>query len=254
VSPKDDRSHRDEGENGGVHWHRMMLRERWMVAAIVGLGLISTTGGAPGQSSSRKTQTTKSGHAVQPDQGPPPDQAVQTDQSVPLEQGTPDPVTLPDQTAPPDQSAPPDAGKTPEQATQPQGSTQSDQANQEEPVKEKSAKEEPVKEEEAPAKEPVKQEPVAQTAPPQAIPVESVQAALAPPAPGPPASPEQQQLERDTARLVVLVQELKLEVDKAGSNTLSLAALRKADEIQRLSKSLKERVKDWGQVPQNKPQ
>jgi hypothetical protein len=51
-----------------------------------------------------------------------------------------------------------------------------------------------------------------------------------------------------------LVKELKVEVDKAGGNTLSLAALRKADEIQRLSKSLKDRMKDWGLVSQNKGQ
>jgi hypothetical protein len=42
-------------------------------------------------------------------------------------------------------------------------------------------------------------------------------------------------------------------MDKAGSNTLSLAALRKADEVQRLAKALKERMKDRGQVIQSKP-
>jgi hypothetical protein len=46
---------------------------------------------------------------------------------------------------------------------------------------------------------------------------------------------------------------LKAEVEKAGSNTLSLAALRKADEIQKLSKSLKERMKE-GLASQSKGQ
>jgi hypothetical protein len=71
-----------------------------------------------------------------------------------------------------------------------------------------------------------------------------------------PATPEQakqQQLEKDSTALLQLVQELKAEVEKAGSNTLSLAALRKADEIQRLARNLKERMKDQGQAFQNKP-
>ena len=71
----------------------------------------------------------------------------------------------------------------------------------------------------------------------------------------PPATPEEakkQQLEKDTAELLRLVQELKVEVEKAGSNTLSLIALRKADEIQKLAKNLKERMKEEGQISQNK--
>jgi hypothetical protein len=71
--------------------------------------------------------------------------------------------------------------------------------------------------------------------------------------PATPAQAEQQQLEKDSATLLRLVQELKVEVEKAGSNTLSLAALRKADEIQRLAKDLKERMKEQGQTSQNKP-
>jgi hypothetical protein len=71
--------------------------------------------------------------------------------------------------------------------------------------------------------------------------------------PATPAQAEQQQLEKDSATLLRLVQELKAEVEKAGSNTLSLAALRKADEIQRLAKNLKEKMKEQGQTFQNKP-
>ena len=73
-------------------------------------------------------------------------------------------------------------------------------------------------------------------------------------APAPhPTTPEQQKFEKDTAELLQLVQELKVEVEKAGSNTLSLAALRKADEIQRLAKNLKEKMKTEGQAFASKP-
>jgi hypothetical protein len=54
----------------------------------------------------------------------------------------------------------------------------------------------------------------------------------------------QLQLQKDTAHLLELVQDLKAEVDKAGSNTLSLEALRKADAIQKLAKDLKDRMKE----------
>jgi hypothetical protein len=65
------------------------------------------------------------------------------------------------------------------------------------------------------------------------------------PAPSaPPTDPVQLQLQKDTAHLLELVQDLKAEVDKAGSNTLSLEALRKADAIQKLAKDLKDRMKE----------
>jgi cell division protein ZapA (FtsZ GTPase activity inhibitor) len=69
----------------------------------------------------------------------------------------------------------------------------------------------------------------------------------------PPGTPEHQQLEKDTAQLLHLVRELKVEVDKAGTDTLSLAAIRKADEIQKLTKNLKERMREREQEPGNKP-
>jgi hypothetical protein len=69
----------------------------------------------------------------------------------------------------------------------------------------------------------------------------------------PAADPAQEQLQKDTDHLLQLVQELKQEVAKAGSNTLSLAALRKADEVQKLAKNLKEKMKERGQVSQSKP-
>jgi len=60
-------------------------------------------------------------------------------------------------------------------------------------------------------------------------------------------------MEKDTARLLQLVRELKVEVNKAGNNTLSLAALQKADGIQRLVKSLKEQMRERGQIVVSKP-
>jgi hypothetical protein len=60
-------------------------------------------------------------------------------------------------------------------------------------------------------------------------------------------------MEKDTAELLRLVRELKAEVNKAGSNTLSLIAVQKANEIQRLVKSLKEQMRERGLVVVNKP-
>jgi hypothetical protein len=73
--------------------------------------------------------------------------------------------------------------------------------------------------------------------------------------PEPPLSsdPEERQLQIDTSHLLQLTEELKTELDKAGSNTLSLTAVRKADEVLKLAKALKERMKDRGQVMQSKP-
>jgi hypothetical protein len=73
--------------------------------------------------------------------------------------------------------------------------------------------------------------------------------------PEPPLStdPVERQWQLDTAHLLQLTEELKAELDKAGSNTLSLAALRKADEVQKLAKELKERMRDRGQVLPSKP-
>ena len=75
------------------------------------------------------------------------------------------------------------------------------------------------------------------------------------PPPDPPLStdPVERQLQIDTRHLLQLTEELKAELDKAGTNTLSLAALRKVDEVQKLAKELKERMKDREQVIQSKP-
>jgi hypothetical protein len=56
---------------------------------------------------------------------------------------------------------------------------------------------------------------------------------------------EQRQLElrRDTDRLLQLTNELKQYVDKTNENILSLEVIRKAEEIERLAKSVKEKMK-----------
>ncbi len=56
---------------------------------------------------------------------------------------------------------------------------------------------------------------------------------------------EQRQLElkRDTDKLLQLTNELKQYVDKTNENILSLEVIRKAEEIERLAKSVKGRMK-----------
>ncbi len=50
-------------------------------------------------------------------------------------------------------------------------------------------------------------------------------------------------LQADTERLYKLTQELKVEVDKSNKDTLSVSVVKKAQEIERLAKSIKERSK-----------
>ena len=51
------------------------------------------------------------------------------------------------------------------------------------------------------------------------------------------------QLKRDTERLFKLATELKDYVDKSNENTLSLNVIKKADEIEKLAHSVKEKMK-----------
>jgi len=53
----------------------------------------------------------------------------------------------------------------------------------------------------------------------------------------------QKQMVLDTQRLVALANELKIDVDKSNKDTLSLDVIRKADEIEKLAHSVKERMK-----------
>jgi len=51
------------------------------------------------------------------------------------------------------------------------------------------------------------------------------------------------QIADDTAKLLKLAADLKTELDKTGKDTLSLNVIRKADEIERLAHSVKEKMK-----------
>ena len=51
------------------------------------------------------------------------------------------------------------------------------------------------------------------------------------------------QIADDSAKLLKLANELKTEVDKTTKDTLSLSVIRKADEIERLAHSVKEKMK-----------
>jgi hypothetical protein len=53
----------------------------------------------------------------------------------------------------------------------------------------------------------------------------------------------QKRLETDTQKLLALATELKEQVDKTDKNIMSLDVIKKADEIERLAKSVKERMK-----------
>jgi hypothetical protein len=52
------------------------------------------------------------------------------------------------------------------------------------------------------------------------------------------------QLQSDTEKLVALTIELKAHVDKTGVNILSMDVIKKAQEIQKLAKSVQERMKN----------
>jgi hypothetical protein len=52
-----------------------------------------------------------------------------------------------------------------------------------------------------------------------------------------------EQLKHDADRLLQLATELKLSVDKSGQNVLALDAVRKADEIEKLARSVRTRMK-----------
>jgi hypothetical protein len=51
------------------------------------------------------------------------------------------------------------------------------------------------------------------------------------------------QISDDSARLLKLASDLKAEVDKTSKDTLSLAVIRKADEIEKLAHNVKEKMK-----------
>jgi len=54
----------------------------------------------------------------------------------------------------------------------------------------------------------------------------------------------QQQLVKDTDKLLALATELKSDVDKTNKDVLSIDVIKKADEIEKLAKSVKDRMKN----------
>jgi hypothetical protein len=56
-------------------------------------------------------------------------------------------------------------------------------------------------------------------------------------------SDRQKQLERDTDKLLELAKELKEEVNKSNKDTLSVDVVKKAAEIEKLAKSVKDRMR-----------
>jgi hypothetical protein len=54
----------------------------------------------------------------------------------------------------------------------------------------------------------------------------------------------QQNIQKDTDRLLLLAQQLKAEVDKSNKNMLSVGVVKKAEEIEKLAKTVKEKMRD----------
>jgi hypothetical protein len=54
----------------------------------------------------------------------------------------------------------------------------------------------------------------------------------------------QQQLVKDTDKLLALATELKTDVDKTNKNVLSIDVIKKAEEIEKLAKNVKDRMKN----------
>jgi hypothetical protein len=74
------------------------------------------------------------------------------------------------------------------------------------------------------------------------------------PAPPAPLSPEQQnklakdryeKLKKDTDQLLKLATELKESVDKANQNTLSVDVIKKTEQIEKLAKSVRDKMKSY---------
>lgn len=59
-------------------------------------------------------------------------------------------------------------------------------------------------------------------------------------------SPRHKQLTDDSAQLLALAVALKTEVDKTNKDTLSIAVVRKADEIEKLAHRLREQIRTAG--------
>ena len=59
----------------------------------------------------------------------------------------------------------------------------------------------------------------------------------------------QQKLKADTEKLLKLATELKEYVDKTNENILSVDVVKKTEEIEKLAKSVRDKMKDAGDIP-----
>ncbi len=195
---------------------------------------LTATAGIPGQSSTGKAQQKQPAKPVP--ELPPWDSAQ-----------PPPPIRPPSPDDEKNDDYPPLSSDDQPDAGQPGSGGSTEKPKAAEPAPPADSARQPAAPQPSPSGEPANQQ-AAQPAPP------TVQAQPKPVPTLPPSSdPAQRQMEKDTDQLLELSQDLKAEVDRAGSNTLSLAALRKAEEIQRLVKSLKEQMRERGQTAVNKP-
>ena len=239
-----------KGENERINWHSMMLLERWLIAAVVGLTvpLVSVAGGVSGQEQSGNPpsqQPSKTGNAhdpvpakavVDPNEPPPDDpqaQAPKKDDDLAPEpdadaQGDPETKTAQPKTAVTKSAvpSPPVVGKD-DMPAETKGAVPAVKASG-------AAGDENTGEPRLPQTDQKKlTTDVAKSGTQQPM--------------------THGKYDKETVQLLSLVQDLKAEVDKAGANTLSLAALRKADEVQRLAKDLKEKMRVQGQAVAGRP-
>jgi hypothetical protein len=63
------------------------------------------------------------------------------------------------------------------------------------------------------------------------------------PKPTTPQTPQQKQLADDTAKLLILANELKTELDKSSKDTLSLSVIRKAEQVEKLAHKVRDEMK-----------
>lgn len=56
-------------------------------------------------------------------------------------------------------------------------------------------------------------------------------------------TPQQKQLAEDTAKLLILANELKAELDKSSKDTLSLSVIKKAEQVEKLAHKVRDEMK-----------
>jgi hypothetical protein len=216
----------------------MMLPERWLVAAILGLtlSLVSMAGSVFGQRQNAAKSSSQS-TASATSQAPVPAKAV------------PDPNAPP----PPDDPAAEPPKKDDDLAPEPEPSFGAESESPKPALGGSSSNASTIPTT-AEGVAPTAADAAKLTAKPEDRPTTpAVAAGSGVIIPKTPDSGKHSKWDKETVQLLSLTQELKTEVEKAGANTLSLAALRKADEIQRVARDLREKMKVQGQAIASKP-